>query len=327
MLWLARPTGPGGPPRRPRREFRGVRPACPLQMSAGTVQLHARRSGPGDRCSVPLHLSRLLGPAKPQLVLKHCGAVRGSNPLAPLVERRERETTPGTDAGGERRGCCRPLAGWLVPASPPFALAPGRVRFWRRLCPSLPPVDRRYRAPGRRLTSDMRDGVRPSGETVRSPVVLSTTPEAATRPGRRRARRTRGSVARRRPTPRDVARWLRLRVARLPHGLHCRCPRLAEQGRRRSTPWRFARRQPSRCSTALLRQSGLPQDAPHRTGCDVWFGLPATVTRPGFVGCRYWRWLPRWATWRQPSRSSTSMSSRNFTWRDAIRRVRVGDLG
>jgi len=30
-------------------------------------------------------------------------------------------------------------------------------------------------------------------------------------------------------------------------------------------------------------------------------GLPATVTVPGFEGCRNWRWLPFIRTWFQPS--------------------------
>src|SRR5262249_47556862 len=32
--------------------------------------------------------------------------------------------------------------------------------------------------------------------------------------------------------------------------------------------------------------------------------LPLTVTRPGFLSCLNWRWLPRVSTWIHPSRSS-----------------------
>jgi hypothetical protein len=32
-------------------------------------------------------------------------------------------------------------------------------------------------------------------------------------------------------------------------------------------------------------------------------GLPGTVTRPRFVGCLYWRWLPLTTTRRQSSLS------------------------
>jgi len=42
-------------------------------------------------------------------------------------------------------------------------------------------------------------------------------------------------------------------------------------------------------------------------------GLPATVTVPGFVGWRNWRWLPRWRSNRQPSCSINRMTSRTFT--------------
>src|SRR5262245_34275984 len=41
-------------------------------------------------------------------------------------------------------------------------------------------------------------------------------------------------------------------------------------------------------------------------------GLPATVTRPGFLGCLYWRWLPRVATRNQPSASISLTTSRTF---------------
>jgi hypothetical protein len=36
-------------------------------------------------------------------------------------------------------------------------------------------------------------------------------------------------------------------------------------------------------------------------------GLPAMVTRPGLVGCLYWRWLPRMATSTHPSVSMILM--------------------
>ncbi len=42
-------------------------------------------------------------------------------------------------------------------------------------------------------------------------------------------------------------------------------------------------------------------------------GLPATVTFPGLVGCRYWRWLPRVAICCQPSSSMSLMIARIFT--------------
>src|SRR5215510_8679394 len=41
-------------------------------------------------------------------------------------------------------------------------------------------------------------------------------------------------------------------------------------------------------------------------------GLPATVTPPGFLGCLYWRWLPRVATRNQPSASISLITSRTF---------------
>lgn len=37
-----------------------------------------------------------------------------------------------------------------------------------------------------------------------------------------------------------------------------------------------------------------------------------TVTRPGFVGCFNWQWLPRVSTMRHPSASSALMISRLF---------------
>ena len=43
------------------------------------------------------------------------------------------------------------------------------------------------------------------------------------------------------------------------------------------------------------------------------FGCPATVTRPGFVGCLYCRWLPFWATMIQPSSSIIRRTSRTVT--------------
>ena len=51
---------------------------------------------------------------------------------------------------------------------------------------------------------------------------------------------------------------------------------------------------------------------PGAKSCD---GLPAMVTRPGFLGCLYCRWLPRVATCSQPSASINSMASRTFTGR------------
>lgn len=41
-------------------------------------------------------------------------------------------------------------------------------------------------------------------------------------------------------------------------------------------------------------------------------GLPAIVTVPGLTGCRYWRWLPRVRTNRQPSRSIRRIASRTL---------------
>lgn len=41
-------------------------------------------------------------------------------------------------------------------------------------------------------------------------------------------------------------------------------------------------------------------------------GLPATVTVPGFVGCRYWRWLPLVRTRYQPSASMNLRISLTF---------------
>src|SRR4051812_26109790 len=40
--------------------------------------------------------------------------------------------------------------------------------------------------------------------------------------------------------------------------------------------------------------------------------LPAIVTRPGLVGCRYWRWLPRVRESCQPSASIRRMASRTL---------------
>lgn len=42
-------------------------------------------------------------------------------------------------------------------------------------------------------------------------------------------------------------------------------------------------------------------------------GCPLTVTRPSFVGCLNWRWLPRVTTRYRPSRSSIRMTSLTFT--------------
>src|SRR5688572_8547588 len=41
-------------------------------------------------------------------------------------------------------------------------------------------------------------------------------------------------------------------------------------------------------------------------------GCPATVTRPGFVGCLNCMWLPRVATSNHPSSRSSRKTSRNF---------------
>jgi len=42
-------------------------------------------------------------------------------------------------------------------------------------------------------------------------------------------------------------------------------------------------------------------------------GLPGTVTLPGLIGWRYWRWLPRVVTCSQPSASMSLMIARTFT--------------
>ena len=52
---------------------------------------------------------------------------------------------------------------------------------------------------------------------------------------------------------------------------------------------------------------------PSPPGASSRLGLPATVTRPGFVGWRNCRCLPRCTTCRQPSGSSTRITSRTFT--------------
>ena len=52
---------------------------------------------------------------------------------------------------------------------------------------------------------------------------------------------------------------------------------------------------------------------PSVPGASSWLGLPATVTRPGFVGWRNCRWLPRCTTCCQPSCSSVWITSRTFT--------------
>src|SRR5262245_20184878 len=44
-------------------------------------------------------------------------------------------------------------------------------------------------------------------------------------------------------------------------------------------------------------------------------GFPATVTRPVLLGCLNWRWLPRVATWIQPSRRSIPSTSDTFMTR------------
>src|SRR5207253_3836538 len=48
-----------------------------------------------------------------------------------------------------------------------------------------------------------------------------------------------------------------------------------------------------------------------RPGGKSSLGLPGTVTRPRFVGCLNWRWLPRVATKNQPSRLSIVNISRS----------------
>ena len=50
-------------------------------------------------------------------------------------------------------------------------------------------------------------------------------------------------------------------------------------------------------------------------------GFPATVTRPGFVGCLYWRWLPVWATWNHPSSRSCPITSRTFITKITYRHI------
>lgn len=47
-------------------------------------------------------------------------------------------------------------------------------------------------------------------------------------------------------------------------------------------------------------------------GAKSWEGLPATVTRPGFLGCRSCRWLPRRATSVQPSSFNIRRTARTF---------------
>src|SRR6266498_3973240 len=42
-------------------------------------------------------------------------------------------------------------------------------------------------------------------------------------------------------------------------------------------------------------------------------GLPATVTVPGLLGCRNWRWLPLVRTNIHPSDSIREIKSRTFT--------------
>jgi hypothetical protein len=99
--------------------------------------------------------------------------------------------------------------------------------------------------------------------------------------------------------------------------MRCACDAHARQRRDVGAPTRRSLfvyhgpggQRPSFVNPACLRM------LPSVPGATSSLGLPATVTRPGLVGCRYWRWLPRWATWRQPSRSSISTSSRNFIWR------------
>jgi hypothetical protein len=49
--------------------------------------------------------------------------------------------------------------------------------------------------------------------------------------------------------------------------------------------------------------------------------FPATVTRPGFLGCLYWRWLPDYATWNHPSSRSSLITSRTFMTKIPYRRV------
>ena len=49
--------------------------------------------------------------------------------------------------------------------------------------------------------------------------------------------------------------------------------------------------------------------------------FPATVTRPGFLGCLYWRWLPDCATWNHPSSRSSLITSRTFMTKIPYRRV------
>ena len=50
-------------------------------------------------------------------------------------------------------------------------------------------------------------------------------------------------------------------------------------------------------------------------------GWPGTVTRPDFSGWRNWRWLPRVATWYQPSRSTIRIASLTFGTAQASRFV------
>jgi hypothetical protein len=86
--------------------------------------------------------------------------------------------------------------------------------------------------------------------------------------------------------------------------MSCACDAHAGQRRDIGAPTRgslFAyhgpgAQRPSCVNPACLRM------LPSVPGATSWLGLPATVTPPGLVGCRYWRWLPRWATWRQVPR-------------------------
>ena len=45
-------------------------------------------------------------------------------------------------------------------------------------------------------------------------------------------------------------------------------------------------------------------------------GFPGTVTRPGFTGCLYWRWLPRVAHRIQPSSWSMRRISLIFIYKE-----------
>ncbi len=96
-------------------------------------------------------------------------------------------------------------------------------------------------------------------------------------------------------------------------GRSCRDADQGDRARRPNSHCPPSQRQPrTACSSLRWVASRLFEDTPPIGGARSLLGRPAIVTRPGRVGCRYCRWLPRVRTQVQPSASTRRMASRTL---------------